>query len=69
MEKRVEFVRQQFSGSGLMYLFCAGCGKLVAYSARADVMSIAEDVHRKLCPGRKSTLLNKPNISLDLGPN
>ncbi len=69
MGKKVEFVRQQFSGRGLMFLFCAGCGKLVAYSARADVLSIAEDVHRKLCPGQGPAAESKPKFSLDLGAN
>ncbi len=69
MEKKGEFVRQQFSGSGLMFLFCAGCGKLVAYSARGDVLSIAERVHSKLCPG-SATAAELPTIpGLDLRPH
>lgn len=51
-EPKPEFVCQQFSSSGLMYLFCVSCGKLVAYSARPEVLSIAEHAHRQNCPSR-----------------
>ncbi len=66
-KKKGEFVRQQFSSSGLMFLFCAGCGKLVAYSARGDVLTIAERVHTKVCPGPgKATETSTTIPGLDL---
>jgi hypothetical protein len=52
-EPKPEFVCQQFSSNGLMFLFCVACGKLVAYSARPDVLSIAERAHRQNCPCRQ----------------
>lgn len=40
-----------------MFLFCVACGKLVAYSARPDVLSIAESAHRENCVAKHSEKL------------
>jgi hypothetical protein len=48
-ESNQQFIRQEFSGNGLMYLYCANCGKLVAYSPHTEVLNIAEKLHREYC--------------------
>jgi hypothetical protein len=53
MQPEPEFVRQPFNSNGLMFLFCVACGKLVAYSSRPDVLTIAESAHRDNCVVRK----------------
>jgi hypothetical protein len=57
MQPEPEFVRQPFNSNGLMFLFCVACGKLVAYSARPDVLSIAESAHRETCVAKISKKL------------
>ncbi len=52
MEQRQEFIRHRFSGNGMMFLFCARCGQLVAYSARPEMLSISEAAHSKFCRGK-----------------
>jgi hypothetical protein len=59
-EPKPEFVREQFSSNGLMFLFCVACGKLVAYSARADALSIAELAHSQKCPCREVLRTGQP---------
>jgi hypothetical protein len=53
MQAKPEFVRQEVGRNGLIYLFCAACGKPVAYSPRPEVLCIAESAHRKNCPAMK----------------